>query len=171
MSVVEKIKHELREVAVTTLYFLVGFGIILLLFKLFLIDYDIEFTALSKAIVGALIAGKVVVLLKGRGFMNRFVHRAGYLNVTYKTLIYVAGTVVVLLLERMFEAYRETGSLAAAIEHIVQGRDLSHSGGVLMLIAVLFVFYNSMELLGQRLGESNLRAAFLGERPPVEPQD
>ena len=56
MSFIEKVKHELKEVGIVTLYFLVCFGILLLLKKLFLAEYKVEFNALSAAVIGVFLS-------------------------------------------------------------------------------------------------------------------
>jgi hypothetical protein len=63
MSLVHTVKHELKQVGLVTLYFLICFGIVLTLKKLFLADYQIRVYAISAAVIGALVAGKVAVLL------------------------------------------------------------------------------------------------------------
>ena len=62
----------IKAVGLVTLYFLFCFGIILTLKKLFLADYQIEFYALSVAVVSALIAAKVVVTLDHTRAGTRF---------------------------------------------------------------------------------------------------
>jgi len=57
MGFKEKIKDELKEVGMVILYFLFCFGMILLLKKLFLAEYEIGYYALSSAAIGALIVG------------------------------------------------------------------------------------------------------------------
>jgi hypothetical protein len=52
-----------REMAPVVLFFFIAFGLIFLLFKLFVAQYSIEFTAFGKAAVAALILGKVIPLL------------------------------------------------------------------------------------------------------------
>jgi hypothetical protein len=63
MSRMHTLTHELKQVALVTLYFLCWFGLVLLLKKLFLAEYRIEVYALSAAVIGALVAGKIVVIL------------------------------------------------------------------------------------------------------------
>lgn len=58
MKAIRVVTKEIKKVGLVTLFFLIGFGLILVLKKLFLAEYSIEFTGLSKAVVGALPAQK-----------------------------------------------------------------------------------------------------------------
>lgn len=116
MSFLTAAKHELKQVGLVTLYFIFCFAVILTLKKLFLAEYAIEFYALSAVIVGALVAGKIVVVLDHTPLGTLFdtSQRPG-LAAVYKTLVYTAVTALVLAAEKTFHAYREQGALGAAI--------------------------------------------------------
>jgi hypothetical protein len=62
-----------REMAPKVLFFFVAFMVIFLLFKLFVAQYSIEFSAFTKAAVAALILRKVVPILywAGSGLRER----------------------------------------------------------------------------------------------------
>jgi hypothetical protein len=77
VSLAARVKHELKEVGLVTLYFLFCFGIILTLKKLFLAEYQIKFYALSGAVISALIAGKIVVVLDKTRAGTRFDRSCG----------------------------------------------------------------------------------------------
>jgi hypothetical protein len=61
-----------RELAPTVLCFFVAFLMIFVMFRLFAQKYSIEFSALSKAAIGALILGKVIPLLERSGSRYSF---------------------------------------------------------------------------------------------------
>jgi len=163
MSATEWIRHEIREVGAATLYFLIGLVLILVLFKLLLNQYDIQLVALSKAVIGALICAKVVVLLKNRRIMRVFSDRPGYVTVLYKTIVYDVGLVVILLLEKTIERYGEAGSVGAALKQVFETRDIHHVLAVALMASMMFLFFNAMGELSSRLGEDKVRAAFFGK--------
>ena len=80
-----------------------------------LATYEIEFYALSGAVIGALIVGKVVVVLDKTLAGNRFDagHSIG-MAALYKTAVYSAITFLVLLGEKLFHAYR--GKVACSVK-------------------------------------------------------
>ena len=63
MSAVERIRHEVKEIGLVSLYFLCCFLFFLSLKALILREYEVEISVLSTAAVGALVVAKVVVVL------------------------------------------------------------------------------------------------------------
>jgi lipid-binding SYLF domain-containing protein len=68
----DRIIHEVKLVGLVTLYFMACFALVLTLKKLFLAQYSLEIYGISAAVVGALVVGKVVVLLDHTRLGNRF---------------------------------------------------------------------------------------------------
>ena len=64
--------HEFREVLPPTLFFFVGFNLILFTKRLILADYLIQFTGFFIATIGALVVGKVVLVVDKLPFLRRF---------------------------------------------------------------------------------------------------
>src|ERR1700747_2609226 len=69
-------------------------GLIFLLFKLFVAQYSIQFSAFTKAAVAALILGKVVPLLDCAQSGYRFKNHRRIVVVATKTLIYALVVIV-----------------------------------------------------------------------------
>ena len=64
--------HEFREVIPPTLFFFVGFNLVLFTKRLFLAQYLIEYAGFLIATTGALIVGKVVLIADKMPFLRRF---------------------------------------------------------------------------------------------------
>jgi hypothetical protein len=64
--------HEFREVIPPTLFFFVGFNLVLFTKRLFLQQYLIEYAGFLIAATGALIVGKVVLVADKMPFLRRF---------------------------------------------------------------------------------------------------
>jgi len=62
MKFLHKLLKEIKIVAKTALYFAIVFVILMLMKKLDLKDYNIEFNGLSQALIGALVLSKVIIL-------------------------------------------------------------------------------------------------------------
>lgn len=157
MSLLTKAKHELKEVGLVTLYFLLCFSVILTLKKLFLAQYEIEFYAISVVVVGALVAGKVVVILDhtplGAGFASG--HRPG-LAALYKALIYLGATILLLGGEKVFHAYRESGALGTAIADVWEHRDRNVILAKALCVGLAFLAYHLFVTTDRRLGKGTL---------------
>ena len=140
------------------MYFLFCFGIILTLKKLFLADYRIEFYALSGAVVGALVAAKVVVTLDHTRAGTRFDEsRPLLVAVSYKTLVYGAVAFGVLLAEKLFHAYGPAGGLAPALAEVWAHRDRNVILAKVICVGLTFAGYHLYTGIDRRLGEGTLR--------------
>ena len=161
----DAIVRELKGVGLVTLYFLVCFGIILTLKKLFLADYRIETYALSTAVVSALIAAKVVVTLDHTRAGTRFdASRSLVTAVSYKTLVYGAVAFAVLLAEHLFHAWRARG-LEIGLAEVWAERDRNVILAKVICVALTFAGYHLYTGIDRRLGEGTLRRV-LGSRAP-----
>ena len=76
-----------HELAPKVLFFFIAFSLIFLLFKLFVAQYSIQFSAFTKAAVVTLILGKVVPLLDWAQSGYRFKSHRRIVVVAGKTLI------------------------------------------------------------------------------------
>jgi hypothetical protein len=158
MSMLSTVKHEIKEVGLVTLYFLTCFGIILTLKKLMLKGYEIEFYGFSSAVIGALIVAKVVVVLDKTKAGTRLdaSHSIGRAAL-YKTMIYSIWTFLVLWGEKMFHAYRETGTLSKAFVDVWMHQDRYVIFAKVLCIGLAFMGYHLYKGVDRRLGEGTLR--------------
>ena len=164
----ERLVREVRQVGLITFYFLVCFALLLLLKKLFLAQYAVEFYGVSAAVVGALVVGKVVVLLDHSGLGSRFDReRALWIGVAYRTLVYTVVTFVVVVVEKVIHEVRAGEELAAAVTHVWEHRDRNVMLATVLCIALAFAGYNVYAALDRRLGEGTLRRLLL-HRPGPE---
>ena len=168
MSIAKFIKHEAKELLIVTLFFLLGFLLVLGLFKLMLTDYNIQFHTCTKALVGALVLAKVVLILKGRAFMQAFPNYYGIVRVLYKTIIYLVGVFVILTLERVVEAYGDAGGFLTALKHVAETRKIYHIMAVTLLVGVLLTAYNCWEELLREVGRERVVDAFLRKKNPTQ---
>ena len=88
MSSVQKLKDEIKAVALATLYFAVWIGVLVVLKQLVLEEYHIQFNGLSLAIVGALILAKVVLVLEHVPLGEWTRTRPALLDVVLRTVMY-----------------------------------------------------------------------------------
>jgi hypothetical protein len=163
MSLLSRLIHEVKQVGLVTLYFFFCFSVVLTLKKLLLASYQIEVYALSAAVIGALIVGKVVVVLDATHAGTRFDARLPLgLAALYKTLVYALATFVVLFLEKIFHEYRESGLLGQALVEVWAHRDLNIILAKVLCIGLAFTGYHLYAGLDRRLGEGTLRRLVMG---------
>lgn len=171
---VQRLKSEARQVGFVMLYFFFAFMVINTLKMLYLAEHAIDFPGVAKAVVGALLVGKVVVVLDKTSFGDRFRRHAVVFDVLYRTLLYTGAIMIVLGLERVFHGYREAGNLAGAWAYALETADLMRFFGNLLGVFMAFVGYNLLAALSEYIGRDRLlRFVFTrdGRRTQALPQD
>jgi hypothetical protein len=161
--------HELKLVGLVTLYFMTCFALVLTLKKLFLAQYDLEFYGISAAVVGALVVGKVVVLLDHTRLGNRFddTHSA-WVGAIYKTAVYSAVAFLVIATEKIIHAYRETGHFGESLKEVWHHRDRSVMLATVLCVGLAFAGYNLYSAIDRRLGNGTLRKLLFRRSPPSD---
>ncbi|TAK63903.1 hypothetical protein [Methylobacter sp.] len=170
MKLLPMLEHEIKEIGLVSLYFFFCFGVMLTLKKLFLADYQIEVSVLSKAAISALIVAKIVIVLDATHAGRRF--DASFplgLAALYKTLVYILATFVVLFLEKLIEAYWEIGTLGQAVSDVWEHRDRNLILAKVLCVGLAFFAYHLYAGLDRRLGEGTLRR-LVTERPNLPGQ-
>ena len=114
--------------------------------------------------MGALIVGKVVVVLDHTKAGDRFQHHLGYLNVIYKSTVYTLVVLLVGVIERLIHAYRESGDFYHALQEVYAGRDLNHFIASIICIGISFIVYNIFSEINRRMGESALTKIFFSQK-------
>lgn len=159
MAASERIRHEIREIGLVTLYFFSFFLLFLWLKKLVLGQYDIELQILGTAVVSALVVAKVVVLL-GKTSFGSFASGRLALHVFWRSLLYTAVVFIATLAERLFDLYREKDELAAAVVALWSGRDADHFLAMNVCVGLSLLAYNAFAAIDRHLGEGSLRRLF-----------
>ena len=166
MNFIPALIAEIKKIGALTLFFLICFGYILILKKLFLDAYSIEFSALGKATVGALFAAKAVLILEKTSLLNRFRQSPRYINVLYKTLLYTLAVLFIGMLEELIHAYSKTRAMPSAIETALQSSNLNHFLAVNLCLVVVFLLYNVFTEIDTYMGKGTLRKLFFSPTLP-----
>ena len=115
MSWKQKLLHEFRAVSLAALFFGLWLAVLMIIKQLILAEYQIEFSGLTKAIIGALILSKVVLVLE-RVSLGEWVRRQpAWVDILLRTAVYALGVVAVLMLEKGFDGREEYGGFLAAV--------------------------------------------------------
>src|ERR1700735_2076021 len=113
------ILKELREVVPPTLFFAVGFNLIVYTTDLILADYLLKFGSFIIATVAALVVGKSVLVANAMPFLRRFDKAPLVRPVLFKTLVYWLVVFVVRFLEKLIEYFVAGGSLSGMPDYVV----------------------------------------------------
>jgi hypothetical protein len=160
--------HEAKLVALITAYFLVCFGTIGLLKTLFLAEYDVQFAGIAKAAIGALVIAKVVIILDKTKLGNRFEAHAVWSSVLYRSFVYSLFTAGVLVLEKLFHAWRHGAEYGHVLQEALASADGDRALATTICVFVSFVGYNLLSEIGRIVGWDRL-LAFLFRRHDSAP--
>lgn len=164
MSIQDKLKHELKSVILVTLFFAAWLGVLMLLKVLILEDYHIRFGGFSMVLVGALVLGKVVLILEHVSLGSWLRKHPVIVEILLRTLVYALGTLVVLLLEKSFESRHDHGGILPALANVFSHRDMPHVWTNAICLTGALFFYNSLSVLNRHLGSGGLAGVFLSPR-------
>jgi hypothetical protein len=168
-SFTAKIKHELLEMLPPTLFFLVILHIVAIIRSLMTRDTGIALPTVGAVTIAALVLGKSVVLANLLPFVNRFPDKPLIWNVGWKTLIYTLVALVIHYLERLYDYWKETHSLAAANHELAVHMDWAHFLAIQILLVTLIINYCVMAEISRVVGRRRFIAMFFGPMPAREP--
>jgi hypothetical protein len=165
MSFGQKLKNEIKAVALATFYFAAWIGVLVFLKKLILAEYRIEFNGLSLALVGALVLAKVVLVMEHVPLTGWTRTRPAWVEVILRTILYALGVLVVLLLEKAFEGRREHGGFGLSLIAVLQHAERIHVWANTICLAGALLGYNVLSVIRRHLGEGGLIRLFLSPMP------
>jgi len=164
----KRLKHELLEAVPPFIFFFLAFHLLALTRSLMQLEYAIDARDVMNATIAALVVAKVVLLADLVPAVNRFPDKPLIYNVLWKTAIYQVAAIAVAYLERLWEFYREYGSVAEANRHMLHELVWPHFWVVQVWLLVLFLLYCTLRELARHLGGRRLKAIFLGPLPGPE---
>jgi len=165
MSFREKLKREVKSVLGATLFFAGWFLLMVVLKTLILAEYHVEFSGLLKAIVGALVIAKVVIVLERVRFGSWVRSQPAWVDVVLRTLLYMAGTFLVLLGERTFEGRHEYGGFRASAIGAFESANAAHVLAKTIAVGWGLLVFNALAVVRRRLGSAALLDLFASPFP------
>jgi hypothetical protein len=170
MAIKEKIEEELRAVGIAALYFGSWILALLVIKWLVLAEYRIAFDKWSMALVGALILSKVVLVLEHVSLGAWVRRQPAWVDVLLRTVMYILGVALVLLMEKGFEARHEFGGFFQALGQLTRQEDIHHLLATLLCVAGALLGYNVLSVIRRHIGPGGLRRMLLTPLPE-EPAD
>ena len=168
MRLPAKLRSEIQSVGLTALFFAVWFLGLLFLKWLVLADYNIEFDSFSIAFIGALIIAKVVLVLEHVPLGGLTRDRSALVHVIVRTLLYGFGVLVVLIIEKAFEARHEYGGFGRALVQVVDHPDTPHVLAAAIGVTCALLIFNAFYVIRWQLGKRELYRIFFS---PLQDRD
>jgi hypothetical protein len=151
---------EFRELIPPTLFFLIGFNVIVLTTQLILDDYMNDyFTGLANFILAttsALLVGKAVLVANHMSLLRRYDTAPLIQPILYKTVVYCVLVLLVRFLERLIRYFVEGGTLSGIPDYVADHFSWHRFVAIQVWIFVLFLIYTTFAELNELFGQGEL---------------
>ena len=132
--------------------------------KLLALQYSIRFYAFARAAIGALVLGKVVLLMEMAEPKRNASRYPRGIVVAFKTIIYAIAVVLFEFGERLVRAWHKSGSLREGLAIVKANADLDHFLALLILGCMIIAVYLALEEISHAMGRGALTRLFF-KRP------
>ena len=157
---------EFREMLPPTIFFLVGFNLIVLTTNLILADYLVAFGSFMLATGAALVVGKSVLVANAMAFLRRYDRAPLIQPILFKTVVYWAVVFVARLLEHFIRFWLiEYNPIGEFLPHMMSTFSWHRFAAIQIWIMVLFLIYVTASELNHLFGEGELGRIFFTHRP------
>ena len=151
-----QVKHALPP----TIFFFVGFNLILWTKRLILEEHGIDYTGFFIATVAALLVGKAVLVTDNLPFMRRFDSAPMIRPILFKSTIYWMCILIVRLAERLFHFLAAGGAIADFPNYLVGQFSWPRFLSIQIWLMVLFLVYVTIHELNMLFGDGELYRLF-----------
>jgi hypothetical protein len=159
--------HELRELLPPTIFFIIGFNLIVLTTNLILAEYKVAFAGFVLATTAALVVGKAVLVANNLPWLRRYDRAPVIWPILYKTLFYWAVVFVVRLLEHFIRfwlvEHNPVGG-GAFVRHVAATFSWHRFAAIQIWILVLFFLYVTASEFNELFGQGELRRVLFTHR-------
>jgi hypothetical protein len=163
-NLVTKAKEEARKLFVVTVFFAIGFSILILHTRLLTAGSEIQPAPFFRAIIGGLIVAKVLLTVDLLPFVHAFPEKPLVHNIAWKSLLYTAASVVVLYIDPFLKGLIRGKGFYAAQSQAWHELTMPRTWSVLIWLAVLLVVFVTMQELSHVIGKDQMKRMFLGDR-------
>ena len=169
---IEEAKAEGRKILVTAVFFSIGFCIIILHNRLLVEGSQLKIASYARALVGGLIAAKVLLTVDNLPFFEAFSHKPMIYNIGWKTSLYALGAMVFLYAEPFVKHLVKGAGLYLSHRQAWHELTLPRTWATMIWTVVLLLVFVTMQEMSRVLGKGQLKCMFLGPRrtPEVRPR-
>src|SRR5499426_851429 len=151
---------QMRHVLPPTIFFFIGFNLILWTKRLILEEHGIDFSGFFTASVAALLVGKAVLVTDSLPFMRRFEGAPLIQPILFKTAIYWLCVLIVRLAEGLIHFLAGGGVIALFPAYFVDRFSWPRFLSIQLWLMVLFLVYVTVHELNELFGNGELFRLF-----------
>src|SRR5215471_6186046 len=158
--------HEFLEILPPTIFFLIGFNLVVLTTNLILADYEAQFASFMIATVSALVVAKAVLVANAMPAIRRYDRAPLIRPILFKTVFYWAAVFIVRLIEHWVK-YRFGGDyvFGGFVPHVVANFSWDRFIAIQLWIFVLFLVYVTASEFNRLFGHGELGRILFTYRP------
>ena len=158
--------REFLEILPPTIFFLIGFNLVVLTTNLILADYGGQVASFIIATTSALVVAKAVLVANAISVIRRFDRAPLIRPILFKTLFYWAAVFIVRLLEHWIR-YRFGGdyTFGGFVPHVVANFSWDRFIAIQLWIFVLFLIYVTASEFNRLFGHGELGRILFTYRP------
>jgi hypothetical protein len=158
--------HEFLEILPPTIFFFIGFNLIVVTTNLILADYGARVATFLIATASALIVAKAVLVANAMPAIRRYDRAPLIRPILFKTVFYWAAVFIVRLLEHWIR-YRFGGDyvFGGFVPHVVATFSWNRFIAIQLWIFVLFLVYVTASEFNRLFGHGELRRILFTYRP------
>jgi len=158
--------HEFREMLPPTIFFFIGFNLIVLTTNLILADYSVAFGNFMLATAAALVVGKSVLVANAMAVLRRYDRGPVIEPILFKTVFYWAIVFIARLLEHFIRFWLiEHNPISEFWPHMAATFSWHRFAAIQIWILVLFLIYVTASELNHLFGDGELRRILFTHRP------
>jgi hypothetical protein len=163
-AVARRIGGLIREMLPPVTFFLIALTLMYVSIQLLALQYQIHFFRFARAVIGALILGKVTLVMDWAWRKRKVSGYPGAVRVAIKTVVYALAVIVLAFGERIVDAWRASGSLSEGIAIVSAHANFDRFMGLLVMGSTILALYLALEEISQAMGEGELTRLFF-KRP------
>src|SRR5215471_12948464 len=163
-SAIARVKEEARKVLLTATFFSIGFCILLVHSRLLTKGTGFQTASFARALVGGLIAAKVLLSVDMLPFFDAFPHKPIVYNIGWKTSLYTAGALVFLYAEPFLKHLVKGAGLDTSHSEAWRELMLPRTWAIMIWVVVLLLVFVTMKEISRVIGRDQMKHMFLGHR-------
>src|SRR5262249_1601286 len=151
---------QVKHVLPPTIFFFVGFNLVLWTKRMILEEHGIDFSGFFTATVAALLVGKAVLVTDNLSLMHRFDGAPMIRSILFKSAIYWLCVLIVRLAEGLLHFLATGGTIADFPAYLIERFSWSRFLSIQIWLMVLFLIYVTMHELNTLFGDGELYRLF-----------
>ena len=160
-----RLLHEAREALPPTIFFIVGFNLVVLTTNLILAEYAVAFSNFMLATVAALVVGKAVLVANAMPYLRRYDRAPLIQPILYKTAFYWVIVFLVRLIEHFVRfCLVEHHPIGDFLPHMIATFSWDRFAAIQIWTLVLFLIYVTGSELNHLFGDGELRRILFTHR-------